>query len=156
MNKEDNVRPNYFNQHLAFKQAQTIIPKHSLEKGMIFQNRYKSRDGKTRDYMFVVLNPLYTIDRKIHVLSLNEMTKIEFNNMARRTGVRVIPKYKKKGLILPKLVMNESSKRFYNKRLAPYFDRWYNNSYRTLTLGNVGTTILVDYKFDDDIEDKIA
>jgi hypothetical protein len=123
---------------------------------MIFQNRYKSRDGKTRDYMFVVLNPLYAIDRKIHVLSLNEMTKIEFNNMARRTGVRIIPKYKKKGLILPKLIMHESSKRFYNKRLAPYFDRWYNNSYRTLTIGNVGTAVLVDYKFDDDIEDNIV
>ena len=107
MNKKDNVRPNFFNQHLANRQSMTIIPKFDLQKGMIIQNRYKSKDGKTRDYMFCVLNPLYRLDMKVHVLSLNEMTKIQFNHMARRTGVRIIPKYKKRGLVMPKLMMHD-------------------------------------------------
>tara|TARA_Y100001938_G_C8065494_1_gene419933 strand:+ start:881 stop:1354 length:474 start_codon:yes stop_codon:yes gene_type:complete len=153
MNKEENVRPNYYTQHLTNRAGFTVIPKFDLQKGMVFQNRYKSRDGKTRDYMFLVLNPLYRIDMKVHVLSLNEMTKIQFNNLARRTGVRVIPKYKKtRALTIPKLIMHESSRRFYHKILAPKMDVWYNNGYRTLTLGNIGTVILIDYKFDEDIE----
>ena len=140
---------------MTFKLIHEIIPKFDLQKGMIIQNRYKSRDGKTRDYMFCVLNPLYRLDMKVHVLSLNEMTKIQFNHMARRTGVRIIPKYKKRGLVMPKLMMHESSRRFYHKKLALKMDLWYNNSYRTLTLGSIGTVLLIDYKFDKDIEENV-
>ena len=151
------TRTNYFAQHLACRQSMLTIPKYDLQKGMIIQNRYKSRDGKTRDYMFLVLNPLYRMDMKVHVLSLNEMTKIQFNNMARRTGIRIIPKYANtRAIQLPKLTMNESSRRFYSRILAPKMDLWYNNSYRTLTLGNLGAIFLIQYSFDQDILDTVG
>ena len=130
---------NYYNQHLTFKSSAAIIPKHQLQKGMIVQNRYKNLKGETKDYMFLILNP--EIKGKVHVLNLNEFTSTRFNELARTTGVRIIPK--------------ESSQRFYYNKLAASMESLYNNSYRTLFINNMALVQLIDYKFDSDIEDMI-
>ena len=142
---------NYFNQHLTFKQSAAIIPKHQLQKGMIIQNRYRNLEDKIKDYMFLILNPEFR--GKVHVLNLNEISTIRFNELARQTGVRIIPKFRKRGLIIPKLIMKESSNRFYYSKLAINMEKLYNNSYRTLFLNKMQLVQLIDYKFDEDIED---
>jgi len=144
---------NFFNQHLTFKQSAVIIPKHQLQKGMVVQNRYKNQKGETKDYMFLILNPDYY--KKVHVLNLNEFSNMRFNDLARDTGIRLIPRFKKRGLIIPRLTMVESSQRFYYGRLAINIEKLYNNSYRTLFLKNMQLVQLIDYRFDQDIEDTL-
>lgn len=144
---------NYYNQHLMKKESSLIIPKHALHKGMIIQSRYKTINDGSHNYMFVVLNPDFR--GKVHLLSLNEMTTIQLNNMARRVGIRMIPKYKKRGLNFEKLIMTESSNRFYHSKLAGNMDLWYNHSYRTFFKKNIGLVQLVDYRWDKDIEDTL-
>ena len=145
------VRPNFFAQHLTNKLSAMIIPKAQLQKGMVIQSRYKNLEGETKDYMFLVLHPLYL--GKAHMLSLNEFTVLRFNELAFETGVRIIPKYKKRGLDIPKLIMRESAQRFYHSTLARGGDmeRLYNNSYRTLFLANLQLVQLIDYNFDEKI-----
>lgn len=143
----------YYNAHLGRKQSSVIIPKYDLQKGMIVQANYKNQEGKLKPYMFVVLNREFR--GKVHLLSLNEMTVIQLNNMARRVGVRVIPKFKKRGLDFEKIIMTESSNRFYNSKIASNMDLWYNNSYRTFFLKNIRLIQLIDYKWDQDIEEKL-
>jgi len=145
------IRPNFFAQHLTNKLSAMIIPKAQLQKGMVIQSRYKNLKGETKDYMFLVLQPLYL--GKAHMLSLNEFTVLRFNELARETGLRMIPKFKKRGLDIPKLVMAESAQRFYYGRLARGGDmeRLYNNSYRTLFLANLQLVQLIDYNFDESI-----
>ena len=99
--------------------------------------------------MFVVLNS--GVDGKIHLLSLNEMTPTQFNNLARKTGLREIPKFNKRGLDMEKLIMEMSSRRFYIGKLKGNIKLSYNSSYRTFFTNKLGNIQLVDYKFDDDI-----
>lgn len=143
----------YYNAHLGKKQSSLIIPKYDLQKGMIVQANYQNQEGKLKPYMFVVLNREFR--GKVHLLSLNEMSPIQLNNMARRVGIRVIPKFKKRGLDFEKIIMTESSNRFYNHKLAKNMDNWYNNSYRTFFLRNIRLIQLVDYAWDEDIEYKL-
>ena len=143
------VRPNYYNQHLIKMFSRVIIPKNDLQKGMIISNLYSNMQGEKKNYMFLVLNPIFK--GKVHVLSLNEFTTARFNDLARETGIRMIPKYKKRGLDIPKLTMRESSNRFYYGRLAMNMEKLYNNSYRTLHFNSMGIVTLIDYQFEDDI-----
>tara|TARA_R110001592_G_scaffold215613_2_gene468998 strand:+ start:3165 stop:3620 length:456 start_codon:yes stop_codon:yes gene_type:complete len=145
------VRPSFFGQHLTNKLSAAIVPKSGLEKGMVIQTRYKTLEGKTTDYMFLILQPLYL--GKVHVLSLNEFTVIRLNELAKETGLRVIPKFRKRGLAIPKLIMNESAQRFYHGKLMRGGDmkRLYNNSYRTLFQNKMALCQLIDYDFDDSI-----
>tara|TARA_R100000152_G_C6676382_1_gene111389 strand:- start:117 stop:575 length:459 start_codon:yes stop_codon:yes gene_type:complete len=144
-------RQNFFGQHLTNKLSAVIVPKSGLQKGMVIQTRYKNLEGETKDYMFLILQPLYL--GKVHVLSLNEFTVIRFNDLARETGIRIIPKFKKRGLDIPKLVMRESAQRFYYGTLMRGGDmeRLYNNSYRTLFINKIALCQLIDYDFDDDV-----
>jgi len=143
----------YYSQHLTFKQSAVIIPKHQLQKGMVIQNRYKNIKGETKDYIFLILNPKFR--DKVHVLNLNEFTNGRFNELARTTGIRIIPRFKKRGLIIPRLTMIESSNRFYHSKLATNMENLYNNSYRTLFINNMQLVQLIDYRFDSDVDDTI-
>ena len=143
------IKPNYYNQHLIKMFSRIIIPKNDLQKGMIISNLYKNMEGEKKNYMFLVLNPIYR--GKVHVLSLNEFTVARFNELARDTGIRWVYKYKKRGLDIPKLTMKESSNRFYYSKLSMNMEKLYNNSYRTLFFNSMGSVTLIDYQFDDDI-----
>ena len=146
------VKPNYYNQHLIKMFSRVIIPKGDLQKGMVISNLYKNLKGETKTYMFLVLNPFFK--NKVHVLSLNEFTVARFNELTRTTGIRMIHKYKKRGLVIPKLTMRESSNRFYYGQLAMNMEKLYNNSYRTLLFNSMGMVTLIDYQFDDDIMER--
>ena len=87
----------------------------------------------------------------VHVLNLNEFSTINFNNLAKDTGIVEIKKYKKRALDIPKLIMEESSARFYVGTIRQDLKRYYNNSYRTLFLNKMGLVQLIDYAFDDDV-----
>ena len=144
---------NYYNAHLTRKESSIIIPKAQLQKGMVIQTNYRAQESRLKPYMFVVLNSMYR--GKVHLLSLNEMTVKQMNDMARRIGIRYIPKFRKKGLNFEKLIMTESSNRFYNHKLARNMDTWYNNSYRTFFIKQIRLVQLIDYRFDQDIEDSL-
>lgn len=141
---------NYYTQHLRSKESSILISQRMLEKGMIVQARYKNLDKKTKEYMFVVLNRGY--QGKVHLLSLNDMSPTQLNNLARQTGVRWIPKFDKRGLDFEKLVIKESSNRFYHRKLAKGMDKDFNNSYRTFFANKLTGVKLIDYLFDEDIE----
>ena len=143
------ARPNYYNQHLMKMQSRIIIPKGDLQKGMVVSNLYETIQGDKNKYMFLILNPVF--QGKVHVLNLNEFSTIHFNNLAKDTGIVEIIKYKKRALDIPKLIMEESSRRFYIGKLRQDLKRFYNNSYRTLFLNKMGMIQLIDYDFDDDI-----
>lgn len=149
----EKTHPNFFSVHLSRKKSACIIPRSALQKGMIIQNRYNKDDGTTREYFFLILNPEF--HKKVHVLSLNEMSLTKFNNMAQWTGVRIIPKYRKRALELPKLIMNESSRRFYHGKLSMHMEKLYDWSYRTLRLSSLGLIQLIDYQFEKNVEDNI-
>ena len=140
---------NYYNQHLMKMQSRLIIPKNDLQKGMVVSNLYETRQGDKNKYMFLILNPVF--QGKVHVLNLNEFSTTHFNNLARDTGIVEIIKYKKRAIDIPKLIMEESSRRFYIGTLRQDLKRFYNNSYRTLFLNKMGMIQLIDYDFDDDI-----
>ena len=84
----DKSRQNYYTQHLTFKKSAMIIPKNKLQKGMVIQNRYRNLEDKTKDYIFLVLQPLWL--EKVHVLSLNEFSNIRFNDLAKETGLNFV------------------------------------------------------------------
>jgi hypothetical protein len=140
----------FYNQHLTFKQSSVIIPKAQLQKGMVIQTMYKNQKDKLNPYMLLVLNPDFK--RKIHVLSLNKISNYRFNELAKDTGIKIIPKFKKRGLIIPKLIMSESSNRFYYGMLAPRMKKTYNNSYRTLFINSMQLVQIIDYAFDKEVE----
>jgi len=140
---------NYYNQHLMKMNSRLIIPKKDLQKGMVVSNLYQNREGEKKNYMFLILNPLFR--GVTHVLNLNEFSTTHFNALARDTGIREIPRYKKRALDIPKLVMEQSSMRFYIGTLRSDMKRIYNNGYRTLFLNKMGLVQLIDYDFDDDI-----
>jgi len=146
------VRPNYFAQHLTNKLSAAIVPKSGLEKGMVIQTRYKNLENETSDYIFLVLQPGFK--GKIHTLSLNEFTVSRFKELAASTGIRLIPRFRQRGLDIPKLIMNESAQRFYHSKLMRGGDmeRLYNNSYRTLFSNKLALCQLIDYDFGDNIK----
>lgn len=140
---------NYYNQHLMKMSSRLIIPKNELQKGMVVSNLYENREGEKKLYMFLILNPFFR--NMVHVLNLNEFSTINFNNLAKDTGIVEIKKYKKRALDIPKLIMEESSARFYVGTIRQDLKRYYNNSYRTLFLNKMGLVQLIDYAFDNDV-----
>jgi len=132
---------NYLNEHLYRKESSVVIGKSSLNKGMIVSFRYKNL---TR--MGVILNRNY--QGKMHCLSLNHIPVSDFNKFALNAGVVLIPKFNKRGIAIPKVEMSESSKRFYSTFLKGDFQKFY----RTFFLNNINGLLLVDYKFNDEVE----
>ena len=146
---------NYFNQHLTRMESMVVIPKSDLQKGMIIRNKYQTIDDGLKEYFFLILNPLYSGDGKVHALSLNEFSILQFMRIAKQTNIRIIPKYKKRALAIPKLVMEQSSYRFYMGSIlggGREIKKFYNNSYRTLFPEQMKLSFLIDYKFDRDIK----
>jgi len=132
-----------------------------LQKGMIVEVRYapmtnEGKKGKPKPYMFVILNPSYktpgTKFPKVHALSMDLFSPQTLNKMAEDIGVRYIPKFQKKiGLDVPKLIMEQSSQRFYSQKIRREIKTKYENSYRTLLPKNFQQIKLIDYKFNKSI-----
>lgn len=128
-----------------------------LQKGMIVAARYspmtnEGKKGKANEYMFLILNPSYktpgTVIAKVHALSMDLFSPGVLDKMAEDIGVRYIPKFQKKvGLDVPKLIIEQSSQRFYSSKIRKEIKTKYENSYRTLLPKNFSQIRLVDYKF---------
>ena len=119
---------------------------------MIISCRYTDRKGLAKANMILILNPKF--ENKVHALSLERFSSKKLNDLAKIVGIRYIPRYQSKGLDIPKLDMNISSRRFYGAFLRNV-KKEYNDAYRTYFANKLTTTFLVDYKFDDKIESKI-
>ena len=121
----------------------------ALQKGMIVEARYKPMDkngkpGPSKKYMLLILNPSYKgfADAKmVHALILNKL--------AEKIGLTYIPKYQKMvALDIPKLIMNESSQRFYSSELKKDIGAKYGASYRTMLVKSFNSIELVNYNWD--------
>tara|TARA_A100001201_G_scaffold142208_1_gene139752 strand:- start:732 stop:1169 length:438 start_codon:yes stop_codon:yes gene_type:complete len=132
--------------HLKLGKGRTIINTNQLEKGMICFLRYKTVGGEGRTYVATILNPMW--EKKVHILSMNEIGVPDFRSFAKGFGIRYIPKFQKtRGVDLPKLDMSISTKRIYEGKVKPLLANKLNASYRTLILKNVSGLQLLDYDF---------
>ena len=86
----------------------------------------------------------------MHAISLKWFSRGDLNDLAESTGLVIIPRYKVRGLNIPKLEMTASSNRFYNSKLKGARD-----VYRTYFLNKVSGVALIEYKFNKNLEDTI-
>ena len=141
----------HLNEHTTRVQERVIIPKTKLEKGMLVECRYKPQEGESKRYIILVLNPVWK--GEVHALSLDNFSFIIFDRLAREEGIRYIPKFQKiRGIDIPKLDINLSSRRFYSSKLKQRMKNVYNRAYRTFKLNQFGVLNLIDYKFSNDTE----
>ena len=128
-----------------------------LQKGMIVESKYSPMDeegkkGSAKKYMLLILNPSYKgegKDPKVHALTLNNFSPSTLNSLAESIGLRYIPKFQKMvGVNISKLVMEESSARFYNKELSGNIANKYGASYRTMFVKSFSQLVLINYRFD--------
>jgi len=132
--------------HLKHGMTRHIINTNQLEKGMVVFLRYTTIGGENRQYVATVLNPMY--EKKLHILSMNEIGLDNYREFAKGFGIRYIPKFQKtRGVDLPKINMTGSSKRIYEGRVKGELANKLNKSYRTLILKNVSGLQLLDYDF---------
>jgi len=129
----------------------------NLQKGMIVEARYKpkGKDGKPgalKKYMLLILNPKYkgkANDNMVHALTLNNFAPPILNKLAEKIGLTYIPKYQKMvALDIPKLIMEESSQRFYSSKLKKDIGEKYGASYRTMLIKSFNSIELVNYNWD--------
>jgi len=132
--------------HLKLGSTRTIISPNHLEKGMICFLRYKTKGGEGRQYVATILNPMY--EKKVHILSMNEIGVPDFRSFVKGFGIRYIPRFQNtRGVDLPKINMAVSTKRIYEGKVKPLLANKLNASYRTLILKNVSGLQLLDYDF---------
>ena len=145
------------NEHRVKVKSQVQIQLSRLEKGMVVKARYNPKVGDIRkgaqEYMLLILNP--TWQKKVHALSLDAFSNVRLNQLAEDVGLVYIPQFKKKRKVnIPKLEMRTSSQRFYASFLKKDMSTKWGNSYRTFDLKHFNKLFLVDYKFNDAVENK--
>ena len=145
------------NEHRVKVKSQVQIQLARLEKGMIVKARYNPKDGDVRrgaqEYMLLILNPIW--QKKVHALSLDAFSNVRLNQLAEDVGLVYIPQFKKKRKVnIPKLEMRTSSQRFYASFLRKDMSTKWGNSYRTFDIKHFNKLFLVDYKFNDSVENK--
>ena len=79
------------------------------------------------------------------------MSPTQLNNLARITGLTNIPKYNYNGIDFEKLLILESSNRFYVGKLKGKMKTTWGSSYRTFKANQLSALMLVDYGWDGDI-----
>lgn len=141
----------YFNIHYGKIRESYILPKTRFEKGMLAQLTYLPKEtGESKKYIVIVLNPNYKT--YMHLLSLENVTYRQLNYFADMTGLKAITTIKGfKKLDISKLVMDESSYRFYNKEVKYFLDHFGVDSYRTFILSRLKQNYVLDYEFDKQI-----
>ena len=135
----------YLREHRINVNKSLLIPKSQLQKGMIVSGRYKSQEGGSSDYIVLILQPNW--EKKIHGLSLKEVDPGVIKDLAARVGTKLVYGNRFKQLQIPKLIMNQSSYRFYNSKLKGPMASEYNTSYRTFNMNGFSNVFLLDYDF---------
>lgn len=135
----------YLREHQVNVKKRIIIPKFHLQKGMIVSGKYRSQEGKSSDYLILVLQPNY--EGKLHGLSLKEFRPQVLKNLASDVGITEIYSSRYRILKIPKLELITSSQRFYNSKLKRTMESQFNTSYRTFNLSGFSSFLLLDYNF---------
>ena len=135
----------YLREHQVNVKKRIIIPKFHLQKGMIVSGKYRSQEGKSSDYLKLVLQPNY--EGKLHGLSLKEFRPQVLKNLASDVGITEIYSSRYRILKIPKLELITSSQRFYNSKLKRTMESQFNTSYRTFNLSGFSSFLLLDYNF---------
>ena len=148
---------NFFNEHINKIEEISPLSISQLQKGMVVKATYKKKKTKkqparTKEYMLLILNRGY--ENYVHALSMEKFTNKELNNLAEKYGLiylKVPPKFK--ALDFPKIIMKESSQRFYAHAIKKLIGNKLGKSYRTLLIKSFGPLSVVDYEFDERIQD---
>ena len=119
-----------------------------LEKGMICTFKYENQKGENKTYMTLVLNSEYV--GKMHALTLDPINLSYFDSWAKKLGLvfsKNMRNYRK--LNVGKLVMEQSSKRFYNSEIQRQIriKGGLNFSYRTFWVKDIDSLQVVNYGF---------
>ena len=133
----------YLREHQVNVKKRIIIPKFHLQKGMIVSGKYRSQEGKSSDYLILVLQPNY--EGKLHGLSLKEFRPQVLKNLAADVGITEIYSSRYRILKIPKLELITSSQRLYNSKLKRTMESQFNTSYRTFNLSGFSSFLLLDY-----------
>ena len=148
---------NFFAEHTNKIEKIAPIAVNQLQKGMVIKSTYKKKRKKgqpaeSKTYMILILNPKY--EGFVHALSMEEFNSKELNKLAEKYGLtylKVPPKFK--ALNFPKIVMTESSQRFYASAIKKLIGNQLGKSYRTFLIPSFGPLSVVDYEFDKRIQD---
>jgi hypothetical protein len=146
----------FYNAHKLNIEQDFVVSYNLIQKGMVLEFKYKTLESGIKHYMVVVLNSLY--EGKLHALTLNNFTPFIFNRMAEKLGVVYSKRIQKLRLLnIPHLIMEASSKRFYNADIKPFIEQKgrLNYSYRTFFKNKIGLVNAVNYKFKPSIMKKL-
>lgn len=139
------------NEHTTRIQKRVIVPISRLQKGMVVEARYKPQESEAKRYMLLILQPKY--NDFIHALNLDAFSYRAFNELALGQGLKYIPSFAKyRGINMPKLILETSSRRFYFSNLKPKLKSEFNRAYRTMSYNQFSIISLVDYKFSIDTQ----
>jgi len=138
----------HLTEHLRKANQKITIPKTQLQKGMVIEMMYKPESGNLKRYMLTVLNPNF--EGKIHAISMENVSNAAYNNFVDGVGIRYIPRFQKyRGVDIPKVVMDVSSRRFYIGKVKSEMRSTLENSYRTFSIKKTNSIRLIDYDFDE-------
>tara|TARA_R110000824_G_scaffold86073_4_gene213328 strand:+ start:4110 stop:4604 length:495 start_codon:yes stop_codon:yes gene_type:complete len=149
----------FLSQHRTrqFRARSINLRQSNLQKGMVVDAFYRpsladGKLGKAKQYMLLILNAGYktpgTKGIKVHALTMDNFSPAVLNMLAEDIGLKYIPKYQKTvGFDIPKLIIEQSSQRFYSSKIRRQISSKFNDSYRTLLVPNFTQMKLVNYKF---------
>lgn len=148
---------NFLFEHTGKIEKLAPIAVNQLQKGMVIKSTYKKKRRKgqpaeSKSYMMLILNPKY--EGFVHALSMEEFNSKELNRLAKKYGLvylKVPPKFK--ALNFPKIVMKESSQKFYASAIKKLIGHQLGKSYRTFLISSFGPLSVIDYEFDKKIQD---
>tara|TARA_R100001377_G_scaffold82636_1_gene63233 strand:- start:52 stop:501 length:450 start_codon:yes stop_codon:yes gene_type:complete len=141
----------HLNEHTTRINKRVIVPVSRLQKGMVVESRYKPQDSEAKRYMLLILQPKY--NNFVHALNLDVFSYRAFDELALEQGLRYIPSFAKyRGINMPKLILETSSRRFYFSNLKSKLKNDFNRAYRTMNYNKFSTISLVDYKFSIDTQ----
>ena len=148
---------NFLGGHNNKIEKKAPIAVNQLQKGMVINFRYnkkasKGKPAKSKTYLALVLNPRY--QGFVHALSMEMFSNNELNNMAEKYGLvhlKVPPMFK--ALDFPKIVMKEASLKFYASAVKKLIGNKLGKSYRTFIIKSFGPLSVIDYEFDQRIQD---
>jgi len=138
----------YLSAHRMKIEAAEAVPQDSLEKGMICLFKYKGQKSETKLYMALVLNKAYL--QKMHALTLDPINLNYFDSWAEKLGLVFSPRMKKiRKLNVGKLVMEQSSQRFYTSEIKDQirYKSALNFSYRTFWVKDIKSLQVINYGF---------
>ena len=138
----------FLTEHLRRANQKITIPKTQLQKGMVIEIMYKPQGSNLKRYVLTVLNPVF--EGKMHALSMENISGMNYNKFADSVGIRYIARFQKyRAVDIPKVIMDVSSRRFYFGKVKGLMKTILENSYRTFDVKKINSVRLINYEFDE-------